>query len=189
MEDKALELSKKYKTLLTKYGITTPLRKAHFFGQLAEESHLTPIEENLKYSAQRLLEVFPKYFKDIAEATKYAFKSELIANKIYANRMSNGNESSGDGYKYRGRGFIQITGRQNYTNLSNDTGIDYIKYPEKLLNEADSMISALWYWNKAKCNSMADRDDIKAITKAINGGYINLEARIKHVNEMKKVFK
>jgi len=189
MEDKALELQNKYKSLLSKYGITTPLRKAHFWGQLAEESHLKPIEENLNYSAQRLLDIFPKYFKSLSEAKLYEKKPQKIANKIYANRMSNGNEASNDGYKYRGRGFIQITGKFNYTNLSKDTNIDYLNYPDKLLTEADSLISALWYWNKAGCNKMADNDDIKSITKAINGGYINLEARIKHVNDMKKVFK
>jgi len=188
MEDKALELSKKYKTLLEKYRINTPLRKAHFFGQLAEESHLTPIVENLNYSAKRLVEIFPKYFPNLLEANKYAYKPIQIANKIYANRMSNGNQASGDGYKFRGRGFIQLTGRLNYTNLSRDTGIDYINNPDLLLNEADSMIAALWYWSKANCNKYADLDDIKSVTKLINGGYINLEARIKEVNKMKKVF-
>jgi len=187
MENKALLLASKYKTLLNKYGITTPLRKAHLFGQLAEESHLTPIEENLNYSAERLLQVFPKYFKTITSAKAVERNPQKIANIIYGGRM--GNNTIGDGYKYRGRGYIQITGKDNYTALTKDTGIDYINYPDKLLNEADSLISALWYWKKANCNKYADLDDIKSITKLINGGYINLEARIKHVNDMKKVFK
>ena len=188
-QEKAKSLSEKYITLLNKYEVNTPLRLAHFFGQMYEESHLTPISENLNYKAPRLVEIFPKNFKTLDEAKKYAGNPQAIANKIYANRMSNGNEASGDGWKYRGRGFIQITGKQNYTNLSTDTKIDYLKEPDKLLTEADSMISALWYWKKANCNANADLDDVRGVTKKINGGYINLDARIQHVNEMKEIFK
>lgn len=187
MED-ALKLSKKYKTLLNKYQINTPLRLAHFFAQIAHESNLKPISENLNYSAQGLLNTFSKYFKSLEEANKYARKPEAIANKVYANRMGNGDETSGEGWKYRGRGLIQITGKDNYKALSRDTGIDYVNNPDLLLTEADSMISALWYWNKINANSKADKDDIIAITKAINGGTNGLEHRKQLLKQMKNIF-
>lgn len=188
MKEKALELSKKYKTLLTKYEVNTPERLAHFFSQLAHESHLSPISENLNYSAEGLNKTFKKYFPTLESAKAYARKPQAIANKVYANRMGNGDEKSGDGYKYRGKGFIQITGKDNYKALSTATKIDYLSEPEKLLSEADSMISALWYWNTIKANSLADKDDITTITKKINGGTNGLEDRKRLLTEMKTIF-
>src|SRR5690554_2134638 len=176
-----MELAKKYKTLLSKHGITTPLRLAHFFAQLHHESGLKPIEENLRYSAKRLLEVFPKYFNK-EQAEWYEMKEMEIANRVYANRMGNGNEASGDGWKYRGRGFIQLTGKDNYTKLSDATGICYVQNPDLLLNEADAMISALWFWNKNNLNRYADLDDIRTITRRINGGYNGLKDRERLLN-------
>lgn len=189
MEDRALELSKKYKTLLSKYKVTTPLRLTHFFAQLKHESNLKPISENLNYSAERLLQIFPKYFKSLNEAKKYERKPQAIANKVYANRMGNGNEESGDGWKYRGRGFIQITGKDNYRVLSLDTNINYLDNPDLLLTEADSLISALWYWNKISANSKADKDDIVSITKGINGGLNGIEDRKNNLQYYKTIFK
>ncbi len=189
MKDKALELSKKYKTLLNKNEINTSLRLAHFFAQLAHESGLKPISENLNYSITGLTQTFSKYFPTKAIASLYARQPEKIANKVYANRMGNKDEISGDGWKYRGKGFIQLTGKDNYKALSKDTNIDYIKEPDLLLNEADAMISALWFWNKNGLNKFADSDDILTITKRINGGTNGLEDRKKHLAEMKKVFK
>lgn len=189
MEDKALELSKKYKTLLSKNEINTPLRLAHFFAQLAHESGLKPISENLNYSMIGLTQIFSKYFPTKAIASLYARQPEKIANKVYANRMGNGNEASGDGWKYRGRGFIQLTGKDNYKALSKDTDVDYVKEPNLLLNEADAMISALWYWKKTGLNKFADKDDILSVTKAINGGTNGLEQRKEELKEMKKIFK
>lgn len=188
MEDRGLELSKKYKTLLNKYNVNTPLRLAHFFAQLKHESNLKPISENLNYSQERLLQIFPKYFNSIT-AKQYARKPQAIANRVYANRMGNGDEASGDGWKFRGKGFIQITGLNNYKQLSQDTKVDYINNPDLLLNEADSMISALWYWNKIKANSLADNNNIEAITKAINGGYNGLEDRKINLQYYKSIFK
>ena len=180
-----MKLSDKYKKLLTDNGINTPLRLAHFFAQIEHESHLKPISENLNYSSNGLRNTFKKYFSSL-EAIKYQRKPELIANRVYANRMDNGDEASGDGWKYRGRGFIQITGRYNYTKLSKDMGIDYVNNPDLLLNEADAMISAVWFWNDNNLNKYADRDDIKAITRRINGGYNGLEDRIRLLNKYKK---
>lgn len=188
MEDRALELSKKYKSLLNKYKVTTPLRLAHFFAQIKHESNLKPISENLNYSAQGLLTTFKKYFTT-EQANQYARKPEAIANRVYANRMGNGNEQSGDGWKYRGKGFIQITGKDNYKALSKDTSIDYINTPDLLLNEADSFISALWYWSKIDGNTKADRDDILSITKSINGGTNGLEDRKNNLKYYKSIFK
>lgn len=186
--DKALELSKKYKTLLGNYKINTPLRLAHFFAQLAHESNLKPIEENLNYSEAGLLKTFPKYFNK-EQAKQYARKPQAIANRVYANRMGNGDEKSGDGWNYRGRGFIQLTGRNNYLLLSKDTRIDYISNPDLLLNEADSMIAALWYWSKNNLNTHADKDDILTITKRINGGTNGLTDRKNKLSKYKQIFK
>lgn len=189
MTDKALELSKKYKTILDKAGVNTPLRLSHFFAQLAHESGLEPIQENLNYSAEGLNKTFKKYFPTLESAKPYSRNKEKIANKVYANRMGNGDEKSGEGYKFRGRGYIQITGKDNYTNLSNDTKVDYLSDPDKLLNEADSMIAALWYWKRIKGNTLADKDDVLAITKAINGGTNGLAHRTQLLGQMKETFK
>ena len=182
-----MELHLKYKSLLNSYHINTDLRLAHFFSQLEHESNLKPISENLNYSANRLLVIFPKYFtKDSLDknnkvvkgtATLYARKPERIANRVYANRMGNGNEQSGDGWKYRGRGFIQLTGKDNYRVLSKDVRIDFLENPDLLLEEANAMISALWFWNKNKLNDLADKDNVVAITKRINGATNGLADR------------
>ena len=171
-----MDLTIKYKTLLSNYNVNTKLRLAHFFAQIEHESGLKPIAENLNYSANGLRKTFGKYFTDL-EAIKYQRKPEAIANRVYANRMGNGNEASGDGWKYRGRGFIQITGKNNYTVLSKDTRIDYLNNPDLLLIEANAMISALWFWQKNNLNVLADSNAINLITKRINGGLNGIEHR------------
>lgn len=182
-----MTLYAKYKTLLNSYGVNTSLRLAHFFAQIEHESGLKPISENLNYSSVGLMTIFKKYFT--SESSKeYARSPEKIANRVYANRMGNGNEQSGEGWKYRGRGFIQITGKNNYILLSKDTRIDYLNNPDLLLNEADSMISALWYWKRINGNKLADEGNIRAITKAINGGYNGLEHRIELLKKYKSIF-
>jgi len=173
-----MKLNEKYKTLLNSYHVNTPLRVAHFMAQIEHESGLKPISENLNYSQAGLLATFGKYFNNSPnEAKKYARQPEKIANRVYANRMGNGSEISGDGWKYRGRGFIQITGKDNYTMLSKDTRIDFLSNPDLLLQEANSMISALWFWNKNKLNDLSDKNDILGITKRINGGTNGIEHR------------
>ena len=171
-----MSLQIKYKSLFEKYEVNTKLRLAHFFSQISHESGLKPISENLNYSAQGLIQTFSKYFTT-TEAINFANQPEKIANRVYANRMGNGDEKSGDGWKYRGRGFIQITGKINYFQLANDTDLDCLKNPDLLLQEANAMISALWFWNKAGLNKLADKNDIKGITRKINGGYNGLEHR------------
>jgi len=186
--NEALRLTKKYKTLLDRAEINTPLRLSHFWSQLHHESDLKPISENLNYSAEGLLKTFKKYFtKETALA--YERKPDRIANRVYAGRMGNGSEASGDGYKYRGKGFIQITGKNNYRDLTKATGTDYVNNPEKLLIEADALISALWFWSNNRLNRFSDKDDIVGLTKAINGGVNGLVHRTKLTAEYKKIFK
>lgn len=184
-----IALDKKYRTLLGKYGINTVLRKAHFWGQLYHESGCKPIQENLNYSADGLLKTFKKYFptKELAEA--YARKPVAIASRVYANRMGNGDEKSQEGWKYSGKGFIQITGKENYRKLTESTKIDFLNHPELLLTEANSLIAALWYWSKNGINALADKNDIKGVTQTINGGYNGLAERVKYVEELKKIIK
>jgi putative chitinase len=182
-------LHTKYRTLLNNYQINTPLRLAHFFAQLHHESNLKPISENLNYSAAGLLRIFPKYFNQIT-AADYARQPQRIANRVYANRMGNGNEASGDGWLFRGRGFIQLTGRDNYLRFSKDSRLpEIMTAPDLLLNEVNAMISALWFWQTNRLNRFSDIDDVRKLTKAINGGFNGLDHRIKLTNQYKKFFK
>ena len=180
-----MKLQEKYKSLFDKYGLTTKLRIAHFMAQIEHESGLKPISENLNYSAKRLLQIFPKYF-NTEKALIYANKPQLIANKVYANRMGNGSEDSGEGWRYRGRGFIQITGKENYFRLANDTDLDCLKNPDLLLDEANAMVSAVWFWNLKGLNKLADKNDIVGITKKINGALNGIEHRKELLTKWKK---
>src|SRR5210317_378996 len=169
-----------------KYDIDTANRAAGFIAQCGHESlGFTVLKENLNYSAKALDAVFPKYFKNAGrDAEEYHRQPEKIANVIYANRMGNGDTESGDGWFYRGRGPIQLTGKDNYTNFAND----FFDDPETVMDDPDllcdhiptSLLAAIWFWNKNGLNKYADEKDIKGMTKRINGGYIGLEDRIKH---------
>jgi putative chitinase len=170
------------------YDINTPQRVAAFLAQCGHESGgWTVFEENLNYSAQGLNGTFRKYFPTVESATPYARKPEMIANKVYGGRMGNGPESSGDGYKYRGRGPIQLTGKDNYRTFAKEMFEDWenlFENPDWVTSDRDfALMSAIWFWNKNKLNVQADAGDIKLMTKKINGGYIGLEDRIKHYNE------
>lgn len=174
-----MDLQTKYKTLLERYEINTKLRIAHFMAQIEHESGLKPISENINYSAEGLLNTFGKYFINQKKASYYARQPEKIANLVYANRMGNGDENSGEGWKYRGRGFLQITGKINYFQLHIDTDLDCVRNPDLLLTEANALISALWFWKRNGLNTLADKNDLKGITRRINGGYNGLEHREK----------
>jgi len=170
------------------YEINTPQRIAAFLAQCGHESGgWTVFEENLNYSAQGLNGVFKKYFPTIESAQSYARQPEKIANKIYANRMGNGPEESGEGYKYRGRGPIQLTGKANYTAFAKamfDDWQNVVDNPDWVTFDKDfALMSAIWFWNSHNLNHYADIADIKQMTKIINGGYIGLDDRIKHYNE------
>ena len=171
--------------ILPDFEINTPKRVAAFLAQCGHESGgFSVLKENLNYSAEGLNKIFKKYFPTLESAQPYARNPEKIANKVYSNRMGNGDEASGDGWKYRGRGPIQLTGKDNYRAFAND----YFEDPETLLNDPDllidhiptSLLAAVWFWQKNKLNVQADAGDIKTMTRKINGGFIGLEDRIKH---------
>jgi len=177
-------LNEKYKSLLEANGINTIARLSNLFGQLEHESNLKPISENLNYSSEGLLKTFPRYFTSLT-AIQYRRQPEKIANRVYANRMGNGDENSGEGWKYRGRGFIQITGKENYFQIANDFDIDCLKNPDLLLEEANAMISAIWFWKKHKLNVLADQNNVIEITRKINGGLNGLADRKSKVEKWK----
>ena len=166
--------------LFPDYEINTPQRMAAFIAQCAHESgSFMFLTENLNYRWQSLRKVFPKYFPDDAIAQDYANrpnKQEAIANRIYASRMGNGDEASGDGYRFRGRGLIQLTGRHNYTWFAASLEIS----PEYLTTFEGAAQSACWLWETNKLKQWADKGDILTLTKRINGGTIGLDDRIQH---------
>ena len=167
--------------LLPDYEINTPHRTAAFIAQCAHESGgFRFIKENLNYKAASLRTVFGKYFPTDDLANAYANKPEMIANRVYASRMGNGDEYSGDGYRYCGRGLIQLTGKSNYENFAASLEISAEEAAEYLATFEGAAQSACWFWESNNLNTEADAGDIKKMTKKINGGYIGLEDRIHH---------
>ncbi|CAA7615682.1 glycoside hydrolase family 19 protein [Magnetospirillum sp. UT-4] len=162
------------------WGIDTPLRLAAFLAQIAHESgQFRGLVENLNYSAEALLRVFPRHF-DATQATAYARQPGRIAARAYANRMGNGDETSGDGWRYRGRGLIQVTGHDNYAACGAALGLDLIAQPELLEQPGAAARSAGWFWHKSGLNRQADARDIETITRRINGGLTGLQDRKAH---------
>jgi len=170
--------------LFPDYEINTPKRMAAFIAQCAHESaNFRVLQENLNYRWQTLRKLFPKYFPTDELAQQYASrpnKQEAIANRIYANRMGNGPEESGDGYRYRGRGLIQLTGKENYRWFAASLEITPEEASEYLMTFEGAAQSACWFWETNKLNQWADKGDIVTLTKRINGGTIGLDDRIKH---------
>ena len=171
----------------SKFGINTPLRVAHFLAQCGHESggfRLT--QENLNYSAKGLNGIFRKYFPTEASAAPYNRNPQKIANKVYGNRMGNGPESSGEGYKFRGRGYIQLTGKENYTAFGKSIGVD-IPSNRDLVASKYALASAAWFFSKNGLHKIADEGAsdvvVTKITKRVNGGTIGLPDRIKHFKE------
>lgn len=173
--------------VIEKFQINTPLRMAHFLAQCGHESGgFKLVRENLNYSSKGLLTTFKKYFPTEQKAKLYERQPERIANLVYGNRMGNGDETSGDGFRFSGRGYIQLTGRNNYAafdkvveeNLLEQPGLVATKYP---------LLSAAWFWSTNRLNALADRGatdaDVTAITRRVNGGTIGLPDRIKHFKE------
>jgi putative chitinase len=160
-----------------KYEINTPKRQAVFIGQCAHESaNFTKLEENLNYSPERLTKVWPSRFPDLASANKYAYNPQALANKVYAGRLGNNQEN--DGWKYHGRGLIQLTGRENYERCGSSLGVDLIGNPDWLLDSKYAALSAGWFWNKKGLNELADQQEHGMITKRINGGTHGLDDRL-----------
>jgi putative chitinase len=175
--------------ILPDYGIDTPQRVAAFIAQAAHESgNFTALHENLNYRAVTLRKVFPKYFPTDEMAAQYAQQPERIANRVYANRMGNGPEESGDGFRYCGRGLIQLTGQQNYQNFADSIETPLDQIPDFLQTFEGAVQSACWFWENNNLNQYADTDDILTMTKRINGGTIGLEDRTRHYEHAKHVF-
>jgi putative chitinase len=171
----------------SKFNINTPLRLAHFLAQCGHESGGFKVtSENLNYSAKGLMGIFKKYFPTQALAEAYQRQPQKIANKVYASRMDNGSEASGDGYKFRGRGYIQLTGRANYTAFGKAINEDIANNPD-VVSGKYALLSAAWFWSKNGLNTLADGGAsdqvVTSITKRVNGGTIGLPDRIKHFKE------
>jgi putative chitinase len=180
---------------MAEWSIDNPYRQAAFLAQtLHESAQFKQLSENLHYSAQRLRQVWPAHFHSDEEASAYAGNPEKLANRIYANRLGNGDEASGHGWSYRGRGLIQLTGRTSYERCGRALGLDLLTQPDQLQEPEGAARSAGWFWSEASLNELADdtpgRDAIEAfttITKRINGGTVGLQARIDYWNKAKQV--
>ena len=176
-------------SILPEYEIDSPQRVAAFIAQCTHESGgFKRLKENLNYKAESLVRVFPKYFPSLDLAKQYAHDQEKIANRVYGSRMGNGDESSGDGFRYCGRGLIQLTGRNNYTKFAESIGTAVEEVPSLLETFEGAVKSACWFWKTNNLNQYADAGDILTMTKRINGGTIGLEDRVKHYNHALEVF-
>ncbi len=178
--------------VMEKFQINTPLRLCHFLAQCAHESgNFKAVTENLNYSPVSLLKVFGKYFNE-KNVEAYARKPEKIANLVYGNRMGNGPEATGEGFKYRGRGYIQLTGKVNYQSFDKVVDEDVTANPD-LVATKYPLLSAAWFWGKNGLNTLADKGatdvDVTSITKRVNGGTIGLPDRIKHFKEYYSLLK
>lgn len=170
-----------------KFGINTPLRLAHFLAQCGHESGgFKLVNENLNYSADGLKKIFPKYFAQAGLAESYARQPEKIASRVYGGRMGNGDEASKEGFKFRGRGYIQLTGKSNYTEFDKFVDDDILGNPD-LVATKYPLLSAAWFFHKNGLNTISDKgaDDatVTSVTKRVNGGTIGLPDRIKHFKE------
>jgi putative chitinase len=173
---------------MDKFGIDTPARQAMFLAQCCHESgHFRLTQENLNYKAESLSRVFPKYFRD-KDPEDYAKQPEKIANLVYGNRMGNGDEESGDGWRFHGRGLIQLTGKDNYEALGEAIGKDLTAEPDFVASPEGAALSAAWFWHKNNLNHFADADDIVSCTKRVNGGTIGLEERKELYEGAKRAF-
>ena len=172
--------------VFVKYDLDTSKRQAAFIGQCAVESaNFTRLQENLNYSAQRLTQVWPSRFPNINMAESYAHSPEKLADFVYAGRM--GNLQDGDGWKFHGRGLIQLTGRENYANCGSGVGVDLIDNPDLLLTPQYAALSAGWFWNKKGLNALADTQEYGAMTRRINGGLTGLDERIAKITKALQV--
>lgn len=166
----------------------TPLRAAHMLAQVLHESAgLTAVVENLNYSAEALRRTWPSRFPTDALARQYERRPEAIANFVYANRLGNGPPESGDGWRYRGRGLIQLTGRQHAENYQAASGSPVVEHPDLLAQPVDAALSAAWYWAQRGINRLADADDLEAVTRAVNGGVHGMQDRARWLSKAKAV--
>jgi len=170
-----------------KFGIDTPLRQASFIGQCSHESgNFRLLEENLNYKPATLMRIWPSRFKTMDDCL-ICNGPRGIANKVYANRMGNRDEKSGDGYRFRGRGCIQLTGHANYFHAGQACGVDFVMEPDLVATPMYAAMTAGWFWSVQKLNAYADKRDFLGMTKKINGGTIGLNDRIKHITDALEV--
>lgn len=164
-----------------RFNINTPRQQAAFIGQCGHEcGNFTKFEEGLSYSADRLMKIWPKRFPTMAIAQKYARNEKALANYVYANRMGNRDEASGDGYRFRGSGALQLTGHDNFYHAGKGLGEDFVMNPDLVRTPRYAILTAGWFWSTHNCNNLAEACDWTTLTKKINGGTIGLEDRISH---------
>lgn len=176
-----------------RFDISTPIRQAAFIGQCGHEcGNFKTLEENLNYRAETLIKLWPKRFPTLEFANQYAKNPKKIANMVYANRMGNRDESSGDGYRFRGRGCIQLTGHANYYHAGQALGVDFVMEPELVATPMYAALTAGWFWSTHNCNSLAESglplNNVGEktwinLTKKINGGTIGLSDRVAHTKQ------
>jgi putative chitinase len=167
-----------------RFGINSKNQQAAFIGQCGHEcGNFKILEENLNYRAATLMKLWPKRFPTLEVANQYGGNPKKIANMVYSSRMGNRDESSGDGYRFRGRGCIQLTGHANYFHAGKALGVDFVMEPDLVATPKFAALTAGWFWSTHGCNELADRGDWTALTKKINGGVIGLADRVKHTNE------
>jgi putative chitinase len=166
----------------SRFNITTNNQKAMFIGQCSHESgNFRLLQENLNYKAATLMKLWPKRFPTLEVANQYAGNARAIANKVYADRMGNRDEASGDGYRFRGKGLVQLTGHSNHFHAGKALGVDFVMQPDLVATPKYAALTAGWFWETHKLNPPADALDYTKVTKIINGGTIGLDDRIKHV--------
>jgi len=164
-----------------RFGIATPEQQGAFIGQCGHEcGHFKVLEENLNYRAATLMRLWPRRFPTLEIANQYAGNPKKIANMVYANRMGNRDEASGDGYRFRGRGCIQLTGHTNYHHAGKALGVDFVMEPDLVATPQYAALTAGWFWSTHNCNALASASNWVGLTKKINGGTIGLDDRIHH---------
>jgi putative chitinase len=167
-----------FEQVFAKYDISTPLRQAAFIGQCSHESvNFTKLEESLYYTAPRLMAVWPSRFPTLDVAEQYAANPEKLGEKVYGHRADLGNTEDGDGFRFHGRGIIQLTGRTLYANCGSGIGMDLLSDPDLLITPQYAALSAGWFWNKKGLNALADASDYDTMTKRINSGLLGLDDR------------
>jgi putative chitinase len=171
-----------------RFGINTAKQQAAFIGQCGHEcGNFRILEENLNYKAATLMKLWPKRFPTLEIANQYAGNPKKIANNVYSSRMGNRDESSGDGYRFRGRGCIQLTGHANYYHASQALGVDFVMEPDLVSTPKYAALTAGWFWSTHGCNDLAEAGNWVALTKKINGGTIGLDDRVAHTNQALEV--
>ena len=167
-----------------RFNISTPRQQAAFIGQCGHEcGNFKVLKENLNYRAETLCKLWPKRFPTLEFAKQYERQPKKIANSVYANRMGNRDEASGDGFRFSGKGCIQLTGHANYFHASKALGVDFVMEPDLVATPKYAALTAGWFWSTDNCNALAEAADWVGLTKKINGGTIGLDDRIKHTNE------